>query len=453
MRAPAWLTIGVALGIGVGWLLGSDNRSTDRSDRAPVRVAPSSSETGERPRTTPSRSEPAPEAALTAGPASSADVEPHGITSSRDETPLAFVPLVPGSVGNLIVECDGERVEINDVSVYATGMWGQLVDVSPEEDPEDDEDPCATSATYKLWPGSVSVQWYDEESRQVQATIRAGETTVVSTDTPRVAGDDPIPARHGRMVVSIRGLEGNPIADATFVLFGPGHSGVEEEHIEVDGTGRMSLDVKPGQYRVVVGSQSREATVLGQRVVSIDVQFENEGEVEFEAPENGRCWLQFMDGDARRERPPFVYGYVDSVWRLMYVVPGTYDFIFQASGESVPRNLGRVQVRARQRTRFRPTFPTGSVILRLPGLGHPPVAGLAALELLDSDVAPASIVRLPGFERDADAGKFVGSLTISRLPAGRWRLRYHPKGFLPVTREFQVADKPVEATIELTRTG
>jgi len=432
MRALVWLVVGMTVGIGIGWLLGQDSAHPLRSERTEVQGQPRAFFDSQ-----PSRSRQRPLSAT-------AQLEPQSPRRETEDDPLATRP---DALGTLIVECDGTRITTGDVSVYAMDMWGEDDEATPEDEPEEHR------AIYRLWPGETSVAWYDQELMRVRVTIRAGETTIVSTDGPRRAEDDPVPSRLGRLIVSIHDIDGRPVADGSFELIGRGASGMVEEPLEVDGTGRTALDLKPGPYRIVVGAQTRMASLTAGRTTRVEFRSENEGEVEFKAPGPGGCWLQIpgeVDGAAR---PRFAIGLYERNWRMLYVLPGTYDFFFQGNGESRARNLGRVHVSARMRTKVRASLPSGTVHVRLLGLGTEPITTRAVLDPLDSDDAPGRIHRVPSFapKLTKSSTKYPCSVVFDHLPAGRWRLNFRPPGFRPVTRDIEIDGKPIEITIEMRR--
>ena len=430
MRALLWVALGLIVGIGIGWVLGGERASRHRSVRSEAnREGRAIFEPGAR-----NAKRPAPEHA----PDSAPSPAPHSPSSARDadDTPLNAAPPM---LGTLIVECDGKRVTIDDFSVSAMDMWGDEGEASPEE--IDDE--TSLSVTYRLWPGEATVYWYDEEDRRIRVRIAAGKTVVVRTDGPRAQDEDPIPPRLGRLTVWMYDRSGKPVADGGFDITGPGPSGIMEDSTEVDGTGRTTLDLRPGRYRLTAGSQFHDVTVRAQQTERVEFRYENEGEIEFETYAKGSCQL-VRAGDG--EFAPHAYQYAGNTWRLLYVTPGTYELLVHFTGEARSRNLGPVLVSARMTTKFDPKLPSGNVTVVLRG-DETPTLYKAQLIALDATGPPASVKTRPVSVKSA--GHWRAELRYWHLPAGTWRLTYAPEGFVPVTRDIEVDDKPVEVTIDL----
>ena len=430
MRVLLWLALGLMVGTGIGWVLGSERALPQRSVRSEAnREGRAILETGAR-----TAERPVPERT----PDNAPSPAPHSPSSAR-ETDDAPLSAASQSLGTLIVECDGERVTIDDISVSAMDMWGDEREASFEEV----DDKTSLRVTYHLWPGEATVHWYDDENRRVRVRIAAGETVVVRTDGPRTQEDDPIPARLGRLTVWMYDLNGKPVADGGFKIAGPGPSGIMEDSTEVDGTGRTTLDLRPGRYRLTAGSQFHDVTVRAQQTERVEFRYENEGEIEFDAYAKGSCRL-LRAGDG--EPAPHAYQYAGNTWRLLYVTPGTYELLLHFTGEAQSRNLGRVLVSARMTTKLDPKLPSGNVTVVLRG-DSTPTTYQGMLVALDATGPPGSVRTRPVFVKSA--GQWRAELRFWHLPAGPWRLTYAPDGIVPVTRDIDVADKPVRLTIDL----
>ncbi len=434
MRPLLWLALGLVAGIGIGWLLAYDPLPRARSAQA--------SQTMSRPPRTETRPDNEPQARHARETDARRDEQAE---SNPADTEDPFT-IAPGAQGILEIDFRGSDVVPGDVTVSGRSIWDEIEEVAAFEANDGVE-------RYKLWPVDYLLEWHDGLERRVRVRIIAGETKTIRLADSGGENENPVPAGKGRLRVSVFDLDGNPLGDIEAIAYGRGASEVEDAYLEIEGNGRGAWDLRPGKYRVQVGSRFQPALLEAGEETALVFRYGSEGELIISCPLSGYPVLRPVGGK-RHEAPIGSRWLSEEARRLVYVRPGTWEVLYHVTGESGPRNFGTVRIDARRRTHLKAPLPRGGIRLRVECLGAPPLRQYSAfaLQRVDSDEQPVSILRQLRVESKDDATlEWPGTLDIPHVPAGLWEATCRSRGYDCDTVRVTVADTMADLTLQLRK--
>ena len=414
-------------GVGVGLLLAYDPPQPKRSAR------PQSESARYIPQRQPERRAP-PEAPAT----TNTNPEERQVVFAEDPNEVP-----EGSQGTLEIDFGDSPVQPGHLVVKGTNILGEIEDISPDELVGDVE-------RYILWPVEYTVEWYHEGKQQLRVRVEAGAVTHLRMADPQGDRGIPVPPDKGRLDIRVFGLDGLPLGDAFVLVHGRGAYTIESEAIETDARGRADCDLRPGAYRIQLGSRIEAATLVAGKRTMLEIRYGSEGELIVDCPLPGYPRLAPVGGVPPISR----IGAATRSARLLYVRPGTWDLYYDASGETLMRRLGRVRIEAGRVTRFAPTLPTGGLRVRLPCIGAPPLQGWATVNLkrLDVEGDPPEIYRpIPIRKDDTGVPTWPAAITIRHLPPGLWEASGYAVGYTWDKVRISVTDKMVDLTLRLEK--
>jgi len=216
-------------------------------------------------------------------------------------------------------------------------------------------------------------------------------------------------------------------------VYGTGIVPDEDIDRQTDADGRCAFLLVPGRYEIYVGSAVRTAQVAVGRTTEFAFRHEGEGDLLFEPAMPGDVYIVPLD-------PP------ENFWcrpwgrsGMLFLPEGEYALhvlLDEESGDS--RDLGTVLVRAGRATAMHPTFASGSVTVRFPGLDPGAKDTKPEVELAAevAGMTPRLLKKRGGMAPDRIPAEGEGHVTVlfvgttfRYLDAGRYLLRARAIGY------------------------
>ena len=123
----------------------------------------------------------------------------------------------------------------------------------------------------------------------------------------------------------------------------------------------MRFDLLPGRYLVQVGLRPESAVVRAGEWTTLDVHYQQEGELVVQGSLPGAVGVTAIGPDRQGRLTSRSWGSGVPSWRFVYLPPGEYLVTYQNRN----RAAGRVTVRSRQVTTYRHEPPTGELLLNI----------------------------------------------------------------------------------------
>lgn len=400
----AFLAIGLAAGIAIGYFAFHEDLPGERARRPEVAAAP-------------------PPSAATSRDPSAAPEEPATPEPAAERAPVAPQAALPADAdveeGLGRIEIDfGDDATGRDVGFEVTTLGGKR-----ETWPFSAQEGLAWE---DVPPGEYLPFWTraDRLGRWgARVRVEAGRVTRLRADDPALVFELPMRPGTGCVDVEVRTAGGMPLPHVEIVLQGRGSAGVEQLEGWTNGDGRARFECLPGPCTVRAGGRSVPATVVAGQRVEVHVRPDGEGDLLFEMPADSPTFALRRPGDD---------GWVPSVWwagevggRLVqgrfFVPAGDYEVCWRLQTTLPP--IGKARVRPRQVTVFE--GPSGGIEVRLSGDGEQWGQVTVGAERLDGStwrhVAEVRDVALPGSgDDDVDDGVVR---RIPFLPRGTYRVR------------------------------
>jgi len=284
-------------------------------------------------------------------------------------------------------------------------------------------------------PGSYHVWWLRGAERfGVPVTIVAGELTRIDAVAP---AKPLVPDGFGVIGVRVAASWGGYMSNV-MVWFVRGGFRYGQQN---DRQGCVSVELRPGTYRVVVGDFSRTVTIgLGEQRV-LEIQHRGQGDLLFDSPSlRDTRWLALrpVAGEAMRAMARYFAPTASGVLEgFVYVNGGEYEVLYlhdrdQTRGGTL---LGRVSIESGRTTRFSSTLPKGGLAIRAT-LRNARESPVATVETLDGEyIGSVRLSLRVGSDR-------IGHMRV--LQPGRYRILC--RGVAAVA---EVTDREKEVHLEL----
>ena len=327
--------------------------------------------------------------------------------------------------GTLLVDLRG-RPDIDRVRLRGPGMTGIADHV--RELPESVE-----QLAFVVVAGDYLVSWNERGlgERVVPASVSPGHVT--SVDVGAVSGlvkGFPLAAGLGRIDVYVRGIDGAPIECATVLVVGTSMFGHAQTIVRETGPEGVSrLDLRPGAYRLRVGS--RESSIVVQESAAQNVTFQH--------GTGGDVRVTGLPGLVRL-RPVGGSKWIRAVapGRFLFVPPGEYDVGYRGG----TRAAGRIVV------------PSGAIVEEV----LRPADGELLIDLPVALQIEARVrIQVKGVSPGADcipaivveAEPWQDAVCIPNLKEGTYRIEVHAPGYQPWTFDARVGreTRRIDATI------
>ncbi len=380
------------------------------------------------------------------GPRSTPAPPPERGTHSSDqvvaaeEPPQAVEIDEPSPSGDVVLPSEPSEESGDDgiLLVDLGGLpcaWVGNVDIVGAYEQEGIDAQGGEPARFQGAPGTYDVWWLDREGRRLgtRARIDAGKVTRMRVaDHPTGA---PVPRGLGVLSLFVEAAEGGGLcAD---VAITDGRYSLE---VRTNGNGHASSVIRPGRYRLIVGSHVSEAVVEEGRTTSHWIAHGREGDLVLVADRMLR--ITSHPAGEPRER---IDDASDSAWTWVGAPPGSATVVpYLAEGEYdlfIPYSFGaplaRVTVHAGRATRFRCVPPAGGVLVRTVPASDQVYIGPCRVG--DGKTAQETSVRFSGGVRPDGV----------MLMPGRYVVTAYASGCSPASTEFEVSDRVVEVTLGL----
>lgn len=427
-----YLAVGLAAGVGVGFLLANAPRKPGRASSPRIDLPPQPT--------------PRPEEVIRSG--APREAAPSEIEFAK---PVDAAPDLKGGCGRIEVVLDeewsvmvraGHTVSIAELFAEAAFDGGpDRADVGWDE--------ARRIAAVDLKPGAYTVYWYEGESNRLRVhrgEVRTGLVTRID-GRPRSEGREyPIPEGKGRLEVFVAGLDSEALPAARVWVYVPDLEGYEWQFDRTtDASGNCWFHFAPGAVRVQVGSRFEKAKLRAGETTRLEVRYEQEGELRIESTSTFPCVLTDAQGKRRYAFNHWSHFSAERgvEWGFIYLPPGSYEVRSRFHEPGV--SLGWATVSTGRRTVLQYEPPLGGIYVRVLRKGSEALTRNAVIVATGGQGS----IQVPIRWNSATEGRHCGNAEFARIDPGLYRVEIRAEGLRAAPLEVEVLDKRITIDLEV----